>query len=135
HILFSNEYESHMIQQKTGWSAQDVLDRVEFQVITLGANGVRVVGNNLETVEVGAVPGVAAKEPTGVGDAFRGGFLAALEWGLSHERAAQVGCVIAAYVVESVGTQEYSFTRQEFVQRVSDAYGANAAAEVQEHYR
>ncbi len=135
HILFSNEYESHMIQQKTGWSAQDVLDRVEFQVITLGANGVRVVGNNLETVEVGAVPGVAAKEPTGVGDAFRGGFLAALEWGLSHERAAQVGCVIAAYVVESVGTQEYSFTRQEFVQRVADAYGANAAAEVQEHYR
>ncbi|MEZ5161951.1 MAG: PfkB family carbohydrate kinase [Marmoricola sp.] len=47
HILFSNEYESHMIQQKTGWSAQDVLDRVDVQVITLGANGVRVLGNEI----------------------------------------------------------------------------------------
>jgi adenosine kinase len=134
HILFSNEYESHMIEQKTGWSGQDVLDRVEFQVITLGANGVRVIGNDIETVEIGAVPGVDAKEPTGVGDAFRGGFLAALEWGLSHERAAQVGCVIAAYVVESVGTQEYSFTRQAFVERLEEAYGAVAADEVREHY-
>lgn len=135
HILFSNEYESHMIEKKTGWSCQDVLDRVEVQVITLGANGVRVIGNDIETVEIGAVPGVDAKEPTGVGDAFRGGFLAALEWGLSHERAAQVGCVIAAYVVESVGTQEYSFTRQAFIQRLEDAYGATAANEVREHYR
>jgi adenosine kinase len=134
HILFSNEYESHMIQQKTGWSAQDVLDRVDVQVITLGANGVRVLGNEIEPVEIGAVPGVDAKEPTGVGDAFRGGFLAAMQWGLSYERAAQVGCVIAAYVVESVGTQEYSFTRQGFIQRLEDAYGAEAAAEVHQHY-
>jgi len=134
HILFSNEYESHMIQQKTGWSAQDVLDRVDIQVITLGANGVRVIGNDIETVEVGAVPEVNAIEPTGVGDAFRGGFLAAMEWGLSLERAAQVGCVIAAYVVESVGTQEYSFTRPDFVQRLERAYGSTAASEVREHY-
>ena len=53
---------------------------------------------------------MTAVEPTGVGDAFRAGFLAALAWGLGLERAAQVGCVLAAYVVETVGTQEYSFT-------------------------
>ena len=61
----------------------------------------------------------AAVEPTGVGDAFRSGFLAALEWRLSHERAAQVGCVLAAYVVEQVGTQEYTFTPEQFVARLA----------------
>ncbi len=131
--LFSNEYESHLIQSKTGWSAQDVLDRVGTQVITLGAAGVRVVSNTAETVEVKAVAGVVAVEPTGVGDAFRSGFLAGLEWGLSHERSAQVGCVLAAYVVEQVGTQEYTFTPSQFVARLAEAYGDDAAAEVGQH--
>jgi adenosine kinase len=79
------------------------------------------------------VPGVTAVEPTGVGDAFRSGFLAALEWRLPHERAAQVGCVLAAYVVEQVGTQEYSFTTDEFVARLGVAYGEDAAADVRPH--
>ncbi len=125
--LFSNEYESHLIESKTGWSADDVLARVGTQVVTLGAEGVRVVSKDAETVEVRAVPGVHAVEPTGVGDAFRSGFLAALEWGLSHEHAAQVGCVLAAYVVEQVGTQEYSFTSAQFVARLAGAYGDEAA--------
>jgi adenosine kinase len=129
-ILFSNEYESHLIQSKTGWSAEDILDRVGIQVITLGANGVRIVGRDQESVEVAAAKGVHAVEPTGVGDAFRAGFLAAVDWGLSHERAAQVGCTLAAYVVETVGTQEYSFTPEQFRARVEDSYGSDAAAEI-----
>ena len=72
-------------------------------------------------------------EPTGVGDAFRSGFLAALSWQLGLERAAQVGCVLAAYVVETVGTQEYDFTPDEFVARLERSYGAEAAAEVAAH--
>ena len=131
--LFSNEYESHLIQSKTGWSAQEVLDRVGTQVVTLGAAGVRVVSNTAETVEVKAVPGVVAVEPTGVGDAFRSGFLAGLEWGLPHERSAQVGCVLAAYVVEQVGTQEYTFTPSQFIARLAEAYGDDAAADVRQH--
>jgi adenosine kinase len=99
----------------------------------MGAAGVRVVGTDQETVEVPAVPGVHALEPTGVGDAFRSGFLAALEWQLTHERAAQVGCVLAAYVVEQVGTQEYSFTHAQFVDRLAAAYGEEAAADVRPH--
>jgi adenosine kinase len=131
--LFSNEYESHLIQSKTGWSAEEILSRVGTQVITMGAEGVRIVSDSAPTIEVAAVPGVVAVEPTGVGDAFRSGFLAALEWQLPHERAAQVGCVLAAYVVEQVGTQEYSFTADEFVKRVGAAYGEEAAADVQPH--
>jgi adenosine kinase len=133
--LFSNEYESHLIQSKTGWSAAEILSRVGTQVVTMGPDGVRIVGSDQEPIEVTAVPGVAAVEPTGVGDAFRSGFLAALEWQLPHERAAQVGCVLAAYVVEQVGTQEYSFTHEEFVTRLSAAYGEEAATDVRPHLR
>ena len=59
--LFSNEYESHLIESKTGWSAEEILDRVGTQVITLGPDGVRIVGRDQEKIEVPAVPGVAAR--------------------------------------------------------------------------
>lgn len=131
--LFSNEYESHLIQTKTGWSEDDVLARVGTQVVTLGADGVRVLARGAEPVVVPAVPDVTAVEPTGVGDAFRAGFLAALDWGLGHEAAAQVGCTLAAYVVERVGTQEYSFTSAQFVARLAAAYGDDAAQAVAPH--
>jgi adenosine kinase len=128
--LFSNEYESHMIESKTGWSAEEILQRVGTQVTTLGPDGVRITARDAEPVEVKAAAGVTAVEPTGVGDAFRAGFLAGLEWGFGHERSAQVGCVLAAYVVETVGTQEYSFTHAEFVERIRGSYGDAAADEV-----
>jgi adenosine kinase len=82
---------------------------------------------------VHAAKNVTPVEPTGVGDAFRAGFLAALGWGLPLERAAQTGCVLAAYVVETVGPQEYSFTRAEFTDRVRESYGDAAADEICHH--
>jgi adenosine kinase len=132
-ILFSNEYESHMIEQKTGWSAEEILSRVGTQVVTLGAQGVRITRAGEPVIEVAAAKDVVAVEPTGVGDAFRAGFLAGLSWDLGLERAAQVGCVLAAYVVETVGTQEYTFTHAQFVARVEDSYGPEAAADVAAH--
>jgi adenosine kinase len=134
-ILFSNEYEAALITQKSGWSADEVRDRVGTWVITLGAHGVRIEGNGVETIHVPAVPDVTAVEPTGVGDAFRAGFLAALEWGLGHQRAAQLGCALAAYVVERVGTQEYTLHRQAFIDRFTAAYGEEAAAEIADKVR
>jgi adenosine kinase len=132
-ILFSNEYESALIEKKTGWTNDEVLSRVGTQVVTLGAEGVRVERAGLEPIVVPAVPEVAKVEPTGVGDAFRAGFLAALEWELSLERAAQLGCLLAVYVVEKVGTQEYSLSKASFVERFAAAYGDEAAAEIAEH--
>lgn len=132
-LLFANEYESSLITAKTGWSEEEVLDRVGTWVVTLGADGVRIHANGAETIEVAAVPGVEAIEPTGVGDAFRAGFLTALGWGLEHERAAQLGCVLAAYVVERLGTQEYTLHREAFLGRVEAAYGVDAAAEIGKH--
>ena len=131
--LLSNEYEAALIEQKTGWTATDILKRVGTRVVTLGPRGVRVERLDEDPLQVAAVPGVAAVEPTGVGDAFRAGFLGAVTAGLSLEAAGRVGCVLAAYVVERVGTQEYSFTRAEFVDRLVTAYGdgdGQAATEV-----
>ena len=100
--LFSNEYESHLIESKTGWRADEILERVGTQVITLGPDGVRIVGRDQEKIEVPAVPGVAAVEPTGVGDAFRSGFLAALEWQLAP-RAGGAGRLRAGGVRRRAG--------------------------------
>ncbi len=134
-ILFSNEYESHMIEQKTGWSADEVLARVGIQVTTLGKDGVRILRAGEAPIELPAASNVVAIEPTGVGDAFRAGFLAAMAWHVGLVRAAQVGCVLAAYVVETVGTQEYSFTAAQFVARVEESYGAEAAADIEPHLK
>lgn len=134
-ILFSNEYEASLITQKTGWSEQEVLDRVGTWVVTLGAAGVRIVANGAETITVPALSDVVAVEPTGVGDAFRAGFLAGLAWGLDHRRSAELGCLLAAHVVEKVGTQEYTLTRDAFLARCEAAYGAEAAAAIAPHLR
>jgi adenosine kinase len=132
-ILFSNEYESHLIEQKTGWSSEEVLSRVGIQVTTLGAEGVKVSRRGEPDLVLPAAANVTAVEPTGVGDAFRSGFLAAVTWGVGLERAAQVGCVLAAYVVETVGTQEYSFTTEQFLGRLEESYGAESAKDVAPH--
>jgi adenosine kinase len=132
-MLFSNEYESHMIEQKTGWTSDQVLERVGTQVTTLGRHGSRVLRRGEEPIVVPAAAGVEAVEPTGVGDAYRAGFLAALSWGLGLERGAQVGSVLAAYVVETVGPQDYTFGPGEFVARLEKSYGVEAATDVAAH--
>jgi adenosine kinase len=133
--LLSNDYEAALAQQKTGWSAEEILDRVGAHVITHSDKGVAIHRKDEPLIEVPIVPATKAVEPTGVGDAFRGGFVGALDWGLSLERAAQVGCLIATHVVETVGTQEYVLSQAAVMERFTRAYGEEAAAEVAEHLR
>ncbi len=131
--LFTNEYEAALVEQKTGWSADEILDRVETRVITLGAKGVRLDVKDEPSIHVPCAPEERKADPTGVGDAFRAGFLAALSWGLDHERAAQTGSLLAAYVIETVGTQEYELGRERFLDRLGAAYGPGAVADVAPH--
>lgn len=128
--LFSNDYEAALIEQKTGWSADEVHQHVGTRVVTRGKDGVTIYPANGNTIDVRAIPDVEAVDPTGVGDSFRAGFLAGIAAGLDFERSAQVGCTIAASVVETKGTQEYEFTRQQFLSRLEAAYGQEAAATV-----
>ncbi|HEY2833645.1 MAG TPA: carbohydrate kinase family protein [Sporichthyaceae bacterium] len=131
--LFTNEYEAAVVEKKTGWSTDDIAARVDVRVTTLGAEGARIEARGAEPVHIPVATVERVVEPTGVGDAFRAGFLAGRSWGLELQRSAQVGSVLAAHVVETLGTQEYRLARDTFVKRLSDAYGAAAAAEVEPH--
>ena len=131
--LFLNEYELALAMQKTGWSDREILEHVKIRVVTLGSKGAKVESAAGEFVQVGMPQEKSKTDPTGVGDSFRSGFIAGLAWGLSHERCAQLGSLIATYVIETMGTQEYRFTSAEFLARFDGAYGPEAAAEIAPH--
>ncbi|RVW10903.1 carbohydrate kinase family protein [Prescottella agglutinans] len=128
--LFTNEYEWGLLQQKTGLSEEEIRAQVGLRVTTLGAKGVEIVDADGNWVRVGVVPERGKVDPTGVGDAFRAGFLLAHSAGLSLERSAQLGSLVAVYVLETVGTQEWSFQRDDAIKRLTEAYGKDAADEI-----
>lgn len=131
--LFANEYESALIERKTGWTSSDVAAIVETRVTTLGAQGARIERRGEPAVTVCVADEDRKADPTGVGDAFRAGFLAGQAWGVSDERSAQVGALLATYVIETIGTQEYELARSHFLERMARAYGDDAATEVEPH--
>ena len=128
--LFLNEYELSLAMQKTGWSDEEIFDQVRVRVVTLGSKGAKVEEHGKETIVVGVAQEKAKVDPTGVGDAFRSGFVAGLSWGFGHERCAQIGSMLATFCIETKGTQEYRFDRAEFLARFTDAYGATSADEI-----
>jgi sugar/nucleoside kinase (ribokinase family) len=133
--LFTNAYERTLVASKTGWNDSDILSRVGTRVTTHGPGSVVVEREGQPDIEVPAVtPGTVA-DPTGVGDAFRAGFLAATSWGLGLERAAQLGCLLAVHALETVGTQEYVVEPASFVARMASAYGDEAAGDISAHIR
>jgi len=131
--LFTNEYEKDLLESKTGLSDEDVLDRVGIRVTTLGKDGVAITGRDIDPIRVPVAREIHAYDPTGVGDGFRAGFFAARSWGLPLERCAQVGALLATLVLETVGTQEYTITPGEFVKRLGESFGDDAADEVVAH--
>jgi adenosine kinase len=132
HILICNDYEFELIREKTGMDEKDVLGEVDILIVTKGEKGSTVITKEGHA-DVAAVPPHRVADPTGVGDAFRAGFIAGLSWGAGEELAAQVGCMLATLVIETVGTQEYDLRRGHFLERFAVAYGDGAAAEVARH--
>ena len=128
--LFTNDYEWDLLLSKTGWKEADVLAQVDLRVTTFGADGVDIVDRDGSKIHVGVVPETSKVDPTGVGDAFRAGFLTGRSSGLSLERSAQLGSLVAVLVLESTGTQEWKWDRQVAANRLAGAYGADAAAEI-----
>lgn len=131
--LFTNEYESALIEQKTGWNSADIAAMVQVRVTTLGAKGARIDRRGEASVEVPIAEELRKADPTGVGDAFRAGFLTGQAWGLGDERSAQIGSLLATYVIETIGTQEYELAQRHFLERMAQSYGETAAAEVEAH--
>ncbi|WP_433215859.1 carbohydrate kinase family protein [Microtetraspora malaysiensis] len=133
--LFGNDYEKGLIEQKTGWSDEDILQRVGVRVTTLGPKGARIDRAGEPSLHVPPAPELGKADPTGVGDAFRAGFLSALSWDLSLERCAQVGNLTATHVLEQVGCQEYELSQRVFLERFGAVYGQDAAGEVAAHVK
>jgi adenosine kinase len=128
--LFTNDYEWDLLLQKTGWTEDDVLGQVGLRVTTLGPKGVDMVSPDGTTIHVGVVPETAKVDPTGVGDAFRAGFLTGRTAGLGLDRSAQLGSLVAVFVLETNGTQEWKWDRGVALSRLADAYGQEASDEI-----
>ncbi|GGB89260.1 ribokinase [Knoellia flava TL1] len=131
--LFTNEYEAHLTEQKTGWSEADIDAQVTTRVITKGKDGAVIKTRGEEPIEVPIALEARRADPTGVGDAFRAGFLTGLSAGLEHRRCAEIGSLLATYVLETVGTQEYVLDKSAFLDRLAQAYGDDSAADVEPH--
>ncbi|MEU2243102.1 carbohydrate kinase family protein [Streptomyces sp. NPDC018338] len=134
-FLFTNEYETALLLEKSGWSEAEVLRRVGTWVTTHGEAGVRIRGADRATLAVPAVEVAGVVDPTGVGDAFRAGFLAGTLWGVPERCAAQLGCAVAATVLDYVGTQEYRLYRDSLLDRIRTTYGVGCTATLVTHLR
>jgi adenosine kinase len=128
--LFSNEYEKGLIESKTGWTDEEILGKVGHRVTTLGAQGVRIERAGEEPIEVGCPEELRKADPTGVGDAFRAGFLTGRSADLSLERSAQLGSLVAVLVLETNGTQQWTWDRDAAMSRLAGAFGPEAADEI-----
>ena len=116
HFLFCNDYEFGLISKKTGWSLDQILERVNILVITRGKDGADLYAGE-DTVHIPTVPEDQIVDPTGVGDAFRGGFLAGYSQGFDWKLCGEIGSLAAVYVLEQNGPQSHAYTREEFVER------------------
>ena len=119
---FLNEYEMALAMQKTGWSKRDFLDNVEICITTLGSKGAQIESHSFATITVGVAKERSKIDPTGIGDAFRAGFLSAIGWGLELKVCAEVGSMVETYCIETQGGQEYRFTREQFLERFAESY-------------
>ncbi len=128
--LMTNDYEWELLQHKTGWTESQVADVVDIRITTLGEHGVQIAGRDVDGVKIGVVPDDGKADPTGVGDGFRAGFLAATAAGLSLARAAPRGSLVAVQVLGVGGGPDWSGARGPARERLGDAYGPDAVAEI-----
>jgi len=115
-FLFCNDYEFGLISKKTGWSLDQILEHVKVLVITRGKDGADLYAGG-ETVHIPTVPEDEIVDPTGVGDAFRGGFLAGYACGFDWKLCGEIGSLAAVYCLEQNGTQSHNYTRKDFIER------------------
>jgi len=116
HALFVNEYEFNLLQKHTCLSSEQMIERIPLVVVTLGEKGA-VIYSGGKKYEIGIVPAKKILDPTGVGDAFRGGFLRGYRMGFDLQTCGQMGALAATYCLEQKGTQNHSYTPSEFVKR------------------
>jgi adenosine kinase len=121
-MVICNDYEFELIRQKTGVDEDSILEETEVLVITRGEKGCTIYERD-RRVDVPAVPPHRIVDPTGVGDAFRGGFMKGMAHGADYEVCARLGGVAATYALEHLGGQSHAYTWPEFRDRYEAHYG------------
>jgi len=116
HFLFCNDYEYGLISKKTGWERDQILKHVHVLVVTRGKEGADLF-TGTEEYFIPTVPEREIIDPTGVGDAFRGGFLVGYSHGWDWVLCGEIGSLAAVYCLEQRGPQSHSYSRTEFVER------------------
>lgn len=116
YFLFCNDYEFGLISKKTGWSLDQMLEHVKVLVITRGKDGADLYMGG-DSVHIPTVPEDEIVDPTGVGDAFRGGFLAGYSHGFDWKLCGEIGSLAAVYCLEQRGPQSHTYTVKDFVER------------------
>src|SRR6185503_4601595 len=124
-IVIVNDYELELLRQKTGLSERDLLQQAHNLIVTRGEHGCSVIARNGQ-VDVKAVTPDRIVDPTGVGDAFRGGLMKGLALRLPYEICARMGSVAATYALEHLGGQSHAYTWGEFRKRYEAHFGALA---------
>ena len=128
-IVICNDYEFELLRQKTGLGEADVLERAEALVITKGESGCTILTRQVpEGTHIEAVPPHRLVDPTGVGDAYRGGFMMGMAEKAPLEVCARLGSVAATYALEHLGGQSHAYTWAEFNERYERQFGALALA-------
>ena len=116
-ILISNDYELEMIMNKTALDKKDLIRRAGTVIVTLGEKGSQIITAKGE-INIPVVKPRKVEDPTGAGDAYRGGLISGLVRGKDIEQSARLGSVCASFAVECYGTQEYRFSPEEFEERL-----------------
>ena len=120
-LLAVNEYELHLIQEKTGMSEDDIVALCKGLIVTLGGQGSRIRVDDLE-YHIPIVPPAEVLDPTGAGDAFRAGIMRALQLGLDWKTAGRFAALSATYAIEHMGPQGHEYTPQMFVTRFREHF-------------
>lgn len=129
HALFCNEYEFELLQKHTGLSAKKIDQLVKLLVITRGENGAMVQSDD-KRYDIPIVPANCIADPTGVGDAFRGGFLRGYRLGLDLQTCGQMGALSATYCLEQKGTTNHSYTPLEYINRYREHFDDASALDI-----
>jgi adenosine kinase len=121
-VLVVNDYEFEMTKNKTGLTDEEILELTETVVITRGEGG-STVTTRQGHLEIPPIIPQPLVEPTGVGDAYRAGLIKGIVHGYSWETTGRLGSLAATYTLESYGTQNHSYTLEEFVARYRENFG------------
>jgi adenosine kinase len=120
-FLFVNDYEFRLISKKTGLDLAQMLQLAKVVVVTRGKDGATIYTGDTEHF-IPTVPEERIVDPTGVGDAFRGGFLSGYANGFDWKLCAEIGTLAAVYCLEQKGPQNHAYTRAEFVRRFREHF-------------